>query len=189
MLSHSEVVQILISWIVLTIAFSWDIVLLSYGSQYDAIIILPVFFVAIGTAFVLHELAHKYAALKLGYPAEYRMWPNGLLFALLLSFLTGGRFVFAAPGAVYVLGFPNRRDNAIISLAGPFTNLFLAYLFLLAGITYASPALLFVAKVNAFIGFFNMMPIFPLDGAKVFSYSPVLWFLVLLPFIPLLLIL
>ncbi len=193
MLSHREVVEILISWVTLSLAFSWNVVLFAQQNPAYAAVLFPLFFVAIGTAFVLHELAHKYAALKLGYPAEYRMWPSGLLLALSLAILTGGRWVFAAPGAVYVYGFPNRRDDAYISLAGPLTNLFIAYFFLLVALTfggpyfYYSPAM-FVVRVNAFIGFFNMMPVFPLDGSKVIAYSPTLWLLTLLAFLPLLLV-
>ena len=111
------------------------------------------------------------------------------MLAIALAILTNGNFVFAAPGAVYVFGQPRERDNALISLAGPFTNLVISLIMLgLSYITVGTLSSLFfyISKVNAFIGAFNMLPIFPLDGSKVLSWNPLifllltaaLWFLV-----------
>jgi Zn-dependent protease len=175
MLSSREVQDILISWITLSIAFAWDI----YMNPHTFFSRLPLYLVVVGTAFVLHELGHKFTAIRLGYYAEYRAWIWGLVLALLLAMTSP--FVFAAPGAVYILGAPNRRDNGIISLAGPLTNLIVAvlsimFLFLFpmnsAVATYAYA----VAYVNTFLGLFNMLPIYPLDGSKVIVWSKSAYF-------------
>ena len=184
-MDRDEIFQLTISWLTLSIAFAWNLNPAYFFSS------LPFYLIAVGTAFVLHELSHRFVANKLGYPARFIMWKEGLVFALLLSILTNGRFVFAAPGAVYVFGNPRTKENAIISLAGPLTNLFIAYFFYYLSYLYPpssflSLLLLSVAKINAFIGFFNMMPIFPLDGSKVLPWNPLVYFVVLLLFVPLL---
>ncbi len=144
------------------------------------------YLIIVGTAFVLHELSHKLVANALGYPAEYRMWTSGLLFALFLAIVTNGRFIFAAPGAVYIFGRPNRRDDGIIAAAGPLTNLIIAYIFLYLALTYQSEVFLAISTVNAFIGFFNLMPFFPLDGSKVLPWNPLVYFTLIAFYIPVL---
>ncbi|MCX6769253.1 MAG: site-2 protease family protein, partial [Candidatus Micrarchaeota archaeon] len=92
--------------------------------------------ITLGSGFVLHELAHKYFAIKYGARARFVAWPIGLALALALVIIPqifgwGGIF-FIAPGAVYI--YANRpislRENGIISLAGPATNIVLALIFL-----------------------------------------------------------
>jgi len=178
MLSSREIVDLIASWITISVAFSLVV------SPSNPLSVLPLYLVVVGTAFVLHELGHKYAAIRLGYHAEYRLWTAGLAFALLLAFTTG--FVFAAPGAVYVLGMPGRRDNGIISIAGPLVNFVVATAALLAMILlrpgYFLLKLLYaVFHVNAFIGFFNMLPVPPLDGSKVISWSTAAYTALFLP--------
>ena len=185
MLLSTEAKHILISWVVLSIAFAWTLHFTDFLTN------LPFYLIAVGTAFVLHELAHKYSAVRLGYHAEYRLWEYGLLLALAVAVFTGGRFVFAAPGAVYVLGVVSRRDNGLISLSGPLANLTVAYLSLFLALsggfsTTITTLFLFLAAINGYIGFFNMLPIPPLDGSKVIAWNPVVWglmFVALLPFV------
>ncbi len=177
-MERDELVELLISWITLSIAFAWNVNPLIFFYA------LPFYLVAVGTAFILHEMAHRYMANRFGHPARYVMWREGLIFALLLAILTNGRFVFAAPGAVYVFGHPREEENGMISLAGPLANLVVAYLFFFLALTFPPSSDLFafllsVAKVNAFIGFFNMMPVFPLDGSKVLPWNPAAYFVVL----------
>lgn len=182
-MEKDELFELLISWLTLSVAFAWDL------NPYKFIHLFLMTSIAVGTAFIFHEMAHRYVARRFGYPARFIMWKEGLLFALLLAVLTNGRFVFAAPGAVYVFGHPREKENGLISLAGPLTNLIIAYLFLfLAFFTPKAflPIIMTTAWVNAFIGFFNMWPIFPLDGSKVLPWNPVVYSLVLLAFLPLL---
>jgi Zn-dependent protease len=51
-----------------------------------------------------------------------------------------------------------------IALAGPLTNIILAYLFLFFNFD-------FLKTVNAWIAFFNLLPIPPLDGSKVLHWK------------------
>ncbi len=158
------------------IAFSGGI----YGADFFTLgflITLGISLLSVGTAFVFHELAHRKIARKFGCWAEFRMWRWGLMLALLFS-LFG--FVFAAPGAVMIRGYITREQNGKISAAGPATNWAVGAVFLIAsiltafsGITvFGLPWILSaVSFVNLFIGGFNLLPLGPLDGRKIFAWS------------------
>ena len=82
---------------------------------------MPVMFIAIGPAFLFHEIGHKLVAKKNGCWAEFRADPKGLQFGIALSLILG--ILFMAPGAVMVAGLVTRRQNGHIAVAGPLTNL------------------------------------------------------------------
>jgi len=170
--SKQEIKELLISIIVLSIAFSIMRVAPYYAYFY---LYLPISFLAVITAFACHEIAHKYMGIRYGYWSEYRMYPQGLLFALLLSF---AGFLFAAPGAVVIYGMPSREESGKISMAGPSANIIIAILFLLiskisAGIV--AKVAIAIALINAFLAFFNLIPIGPLDGRKIFAWNLAIW--------------
>ena len=175
--SRQEIFHILIAMAVLTVAFSFAFVNYPPLSHIDEVIgFLPLSFLAIATAFFCHEIAHKYVGQKFGYWSEFRMYPRGLLFALFLGIVAG--IVFAAPGAVQVFGRPSKDEMGKIAVAGPLTNLILGLLFV--GIWYSSSGIIatisfFVAYINVFLAFFNLLPFGPLDGAKIFRWKKELW--------------
>ena len=176
--SSTELKQIGISVGVLTLAFAmamsggYQIIMDSPGGF---VLLLPIAAIAVVTAFLFHELAHKFVAQRYGCWAEFRYWKFGLMIALLFSVMG---FLFAAPGAVMVSGNVSKSQNGKISAAGPVVNLSLAGAFtaiwmlfdpgmdsLLGNIFYV------VGFINAFIGGFNLIPMMPFDGAKVFAWS------------------
>ena len=175
--SRQEIFHILIAMAVLTIAFSFAFAPYPPLTHFAEVIgYLPLSFLAIVTAFFCHEIAHKYIGQKFGYWSEFRMFPQGLLFALFLGLVAG--IVFAAPGAVQIFGRPNRDEMGKIAVAGPLTNLILSLLFV--GIWYSSSGIIasisfFVAYINVFLAFFNLLPFGPLDGAKIFRWKKELW--------------
>ena len=129
-------------------------------------------FVAVLTGFMLHELAHKVVAQHNGAWAEFRAYPMGLLIGIVTA-LFG--FLLAAPGAVYIQGSISRKQNGLISIAGPLTNLGLGLLFLAVGLWLQNGllaiALYWVGSVNTLLAVFNLLPIPPLDGSKVLRWS------------------
>ena len=140
--------------------------------------------------FTAHELAHKFTAMKYGYFAIYRMWVPGLLLALLIGFLTNGRGLFAAPGAVVILApYSTMRESGLIGLAGPLTNVVIGCCFLplvyIGGFVGVMGAM--GATINFFLAFFNMLPIPPFDGSKVIAWNPAVWIAVEAPLFALLL--
>jgi Zn-dependent protease len=151
----------------------------------------PIILVTVGVGFVAHELMHKFVANHYGAKAFYKAWPEGLLLMFAVSLITGGRFLFAAPGAVYIYSYYlGRRENGIISLAGPLTNFVLAIVFLLVSVAVglgdtpnatmlADSLFYFGVGVNLQLAFFNLLPIPPLDGSKVAAWNFPLWALLM----------
>jgi len=170
-----EIMHMVIAVLALTLAFT-VVYLQSYGLWGSLPAIVELFAVsgiAVATGFLLHELMHKFVAQRYGAWAEFRIFPFGLLMAVVFSFLG---FVFAAPGAVYIQGRLTRRQNGLISLAGPGVNLIiggsaLAAWYLLPESGIVSFVLYFVGSVNALLALFNLLPIPPLDGSKVLSWN------------------
>ncbi|MCG2828344.1 site-2 protease family protein [Methanothermobacter sp. K4] len=171
--SKGEVRDILISMVVIAGVFAY---VFSGRNLQLALVLLPATLITVGLGFVLHEIAHKLMAIRYGFWAEYRLWLEGLILALVTSYFG---FVFAAPGAVYIHGnYIDRNINGRISLAGPLTNIILAIIFLISSSVLPSPfnyvAVLGYA-VNSFLALFNLIPIAVLDGAKVFRWNPLIW--------------
>lgn len=130
-------------------------------------------FLAVGSGFVLHELAHKVVAQRYGHWAEFRAYFAGLGMTLLLAF-TG--ILFAAPGAVLIQGRVTPRENGLISLVGPATNLVLALAAWPLAWAVNADAVVptiasMVAQINAFLCLFNLVPLGPLDGRKVLRWN------------------
>ncbi len=167
-----EIKDILISMFVIAFVFAY---VFSNHNIAGSISFMPVTLVAVGFGFVFHELAHKFVAIRYGCQAEYRMWIGGLLLALLMAFTIG--IVFAAPGAVYIHSmYLTKEENGKIALAGPVTNLILALLFLpFLHVPFIYVVAFYGFMVNSFLAFFNLIPFSVLDGAKVFSWSPLAW--------------
>lgn len=148
----------------------------------------------VGFAFVPHELSHKFTAMHYDCVAHYEIWWGGLKFALGLGIITKillhDPIIFAAPGAVMIYtGYmdlygtvhkkTNKKMDAFISLAGPLMNVAIAMLmiplfnkFFIVGMDVAKS----VATINAFLALFNLFPIPPLDGSKIFSWNKTSWF-------------
>ena len=138
----------------------------------DFIFILILSFIVTFTGFALHEMAHKFVAQKYGCWAEFRHSTQGLMFALVLA--VGLGVLFAAPGAVYIVGAIDKRQNGIISIAGPLTNvgvtLAMIPVYLWGGGLFSAIAY-WVIFFNMLLALFNMIPIMPLDGAKVLKWN------------------
>ncbi len=180
-ITDREAKEIGISVLAISVAFAIAFFGLGvFSSLQDAGMVIAFFLATIGTGFILHEMAHKVAAIFFGAQAEFRMWTQGLFLMLFMSLMG---FVFAAPGAVYIYSpYLTRKENGIISIAGPLTNLALALAFI--ALAYLSPvevlgqnAWMFGAYINILIGFFNMLPMFPLDGSKIISWNIFAWLL------------
>ncbi len=173
-MDRTELLHIIVSVFAISFAFAWDGSGASGGFFAGFLVVM----LTVGAGFVLHELSHKFVAQNYGALAAYRAWPMGLLLAVGLSLLTGGGFVFAAPGAVLIYGpHITREQNGKISLAGPLVNFVLALFFI--SLAFAFPGVaglsLFGGRVNAFLGLFNLIPFFPLDGQKVLAWSKGAW--------------
>lgn len=152
---------------------------------------------------IVHEVAHGWVALRLGDPTakeagrltlDPRAHLDGfgsVLLPLLMAFLGGPVFAFARPVPYNPrrLRHP-RRDELLVALAGPASNLLQALLgtalvgalwqALPASYSAGSPAFDLVSGaldvattyvyVNLVLCFFNLIPFPPLDGSKVILF-------------------
>jgi len=187
--SRVELQHLIISMSILTIAFA--LVLsennlfygLIQGFEFDK---LPGYiglsFLGITSAFFVHEMSHKFMAQRYGLWAEYRMFPKGLQFALLLGLLTP--FVFAAPGAVMFQGGSRDYETGKIAMAGPLSNIILAMISLIIFLNFNDFSIKeiigFICLINAFLATFNLLPIGPLDGVKIIRWNATVWVILLI---------
>lgn len=147
----------------------------------------PSFIISVLIALAVHEWAHAFVAHTLGDPTakyEGRLTLNPIahidpLGALL--FLTVG-FGWGKPVPVNPRYFRNhRRDTALVALAGPVSNLVLAFAAALCFSLFSRVAgsdlvSTFLAKLfldsiglNLALMAFNLLPIAPLDGSKILA--------------------
>ena len=184
--TSSEVRDLIIAFIVISLCFA----IANAGRNVNAILhLLPMIMVGVGAGFILHELGHKFVSMKYGYWAEFKLWPQGLIFALITSFFG---FVFAAPGAVYTYAnYMTDEINGKISVAGPVVNIILAIIFLAICIavypsafhSQTSVLILNICalgfNINSFLAVFNLLPIGNLDGSKVLRWNIGIWIIVM----------
>lgn len=146
-------------------------------------------------AIVVHEWSHGYVALKYGddtalrsgrltlNPAAHFDMFGSLIVPLLCVMLGGAVFGWAKPVPVDVRRFKNYRKGIFwVSFAGPLSNFILG---IISSILYAVIAtqvpsnfgfyvimlkmLQFSIFINFLLGFFNLIPLPPLDGSKMVS--------------------
>ncbi len=134
-------------------------------------------------AMTIHEFAHALAADRLGDPTakiQGRLSLNPLAHLDILGsvlvpgflILTGSPILFGWAKPVqfdpYNLKNP-RKDAALISLAGPLSNLLLALVLALV-IRLFPFSIMWLAQfvvINVILAIFNLIPIHPLDGGKI----------------------
>ena len=142
----------------------------------DLLIIAPGFIAGL----TLHEFSHALAASRLGDPTARsagRLTLNPLahldLFGTIVMVASGFRFGWAKPVPVNPLNLRNPRVADLwISAAGPLSNLGLATL---AGLTFritsapevAQQIMVAMVVINVTLAFFNLIPLFPLDGSHI----------------------
>ena len=135
----------------------------------------------------IHELSHAYVAYKLGdttakndgrltFNPIKHIDPIGMIMILLFG------FGYAKPVPVDINRLKNpKRDMALVSIAGPLSNIVLA--FVLNFIAYAIRSLnstsmiaeilyiffFYGAYINIVLAAFNILPVPPLDGSKILA--------------------
>ena len=183
--TRNELRDLLIAFIVLSICFAISNVGLNL---FSILSIMPIVMIGVGAGFLLHEIGHKFVSMKYGYWVEFKLWPLGLVIALVTAFLG---FVFAAPGAVNTYAdHMNDEINGRIAIAGPMTNMGLALVFIIiAALIYPFSIhsqivhLIYLIctvgySVNSYLAAFNLLPFATLDGTKVMKWNVLIWFVV-----------
>lgn len=186
-------------YVILGILVLMSIVNLSSNSLLGLVLTLPGVIIAI----TFHEFAHAYAAVKLG---DNTPRNQGRLSLNPLSHLDPFGFVmlifahigWGKPVEINPRNFDRKismdTGEAIVSLAGPLMNFILAILFTIIYVVIAKFCVGFVLTqigilimtiiqytiiVNIGLGVFNLIPLPPLDGSKIFkrflSYNARRW--------------
>jgi Zn-dependent protease len=200
-ITRREEADLFIAWLAISLSFA-IIMIAPNGilgpvgpvNPVTALVTFGIALLTVGIGFILHEMAHKFTAIRYGYWAEFRKDNSMLLVAVAVASLVG--FVFAAPGATVI--YTNAQDgrglsreqNGKISAAGPVINLllcipFAALLVFAGGLTSLQGNILAQVglagiQINAMIASFNMLPISILDGNKVFSWNILVFFILIL---------
>lgn len=146
---------------------------------------------------ILHEVAHGFVAERFGDPTaklagrltlnpKKHIDPFMSILLPLLLILSGSPVIFGAAKPVPIDPFnlkEGRKDIALVALSGPLTNLIIAILgsFLIKLLPFFSnllppflSSILYlllsnVVALNLLLAIFNLLPIPPLDGSKVFA--------------------
>lgn len=151
----------------------------------EKIVLLLARILALAVAFPFHESAHGLAALMLGDRSAKdagRITMNPFkhfdLFGFVLLMLVG--FGWGKPVPVNAYNFKHKKSGiALTALAGPLSNLFLAYLSIIVfKIVYIFwPSLQFLQLylyysifINIALMLFNLIPVPPLDGSRILYY-------------------
>lgn len=147
---------------------------------------------------VIHEISHGFVAEKFGddtarragrltlNPIRHIDLFGSIILPLLMALIPGGVvFGWAKPVPINPRKFKNPdRDTAWVSVAGPLSNITLAFIFgmLVRALSIMSPtnwstALMslfsIIVVTNAALAIFNLVPIPPLDGSGVlFAFLP-----------------
>jgi len=149
---------------------------LLFSNPLAFVVIFGGIIIAIG----IHEAAHCFAADYLGDPTPRALGrvtlnPLAHLDPLgTLAILITGAFGWGKPSPFdpYNLAHP-RRDTALIALAGPVSNIALALLLSLPLHFIGTTNILFTVvysliHLNINLAIFNLLPVPPLDGSKIF---------------------
>lgn len=154
--------------------------------------------IALIISIVLHEMAHGFAADRLGDPTarlQGRLSPNPLVHidplgsvlipALLLITNAGILFGWAKPVPYNPYNLRDQKwGEALVAVAGPATNMLIALIFgvviRFADVLALGPAFVslaaYIVYINILLAFFNMIPFPPLDGSKIIQpFLPVSW--------------
>ena len=124
-----------------------------------------------------HEFSHSLAALMLGDDTSYRLKrtninPLNHLDPMGTAMILFVGFGWAKPVPVnpYNLGNPT-KDMMKIAFAGPASNLFLAFIALLASNIFSIDSIVisYFYIINLALAVFNLLPISPLDGSQIFN--------------------
>jgi len=122
-------------------------------------------------AVVLHELGHKFVAVAYGYSAHYVMSTFGMAIGVVLR-LVNAPFLFFLPGYVTVPGVTDPVTLATIAFAGPLVNLILfgaSWALLNSNKYHKYNHMFYISKqINLLLFVFNMLPLWGLDGSKVY---------------------
>jgi Zn-dependent protease len=143
-----------------------------YMPGYFNTIVLLVLITGTILAFAIHELCHRLMAQYYNLRVEFRLSLPGTIISLISIIVSPIKaLVF---GSVVIFDDQiNNEKMGKIALAGPLINTFQAMLSVVLSDFF--PFLYIFTIINTDLAMFNLIPIPPLEGEKVFTWSKVIW--------------
>ena len=150
----------------------------------DNPVIFILIIISLTFALCVHEFSHGYIAYIYGDETAYRMGRLTLnplahldpIGSMMILFLGVG---YAKPVPVNPSNLRNpRKDMIKVAIAGPASNFILSFIGVLIFTLLAKSGLLqnnvdrffsFFIMINTYLGLFNLIPIYPLDGGQIFG--------------------
>ncbi len=134
-------------------------------------------------AFLVHVSAQKIVGLAVGFKARFKFWIYGMVFALIVTFISRGKVWLLIPGGIvcslmhkhrlgkFRYGF-NYWTNGMVAFVGPLSNILLALV--LKTVFFFAPANVLLQKaiaINVVYAVTSNLPIPPMDGINLFFSS------------------
>jgi hypothetical protein len=174
---------------VLVVAFIISFAEWGYGTNFSFRIGVFNYFNAVlivALSFLVHISVQRIWSLGTGYRLEWKMWSFGLLFGLIMAFLTNGGFWLILPGGFIVhhmaghrLGWFRYGINywavGLIALTGSIATIALAAIFKALSAFVFNSLIQKLIVFNLVYAIYSILPIPPLDGSRTFFGSRMLY--------------
>lgn len=122
------------------------------GGNYVTSIAIAFLVILLYFVILLHEFGHAFTLKWFGYKVDY-----------IEMNVFGG-------AAVGNLPFEDHKAGFWCIINGPIVNLILATLAVPTAVTFGDPISIFFLQINMILFAFNCLPIYPMDGGRIFAY-------------------
>ena len=140
----------------------------------------------VALTFLVVESVVRIAALSMGHKIEYQVFTVGLVIGFIVSIVSRGFFWFLMPNGFKLEPLTTHRlghhryevdyfTSGVISLFAPITHIVLAIFFKSLYSVIPNSLLLDGVKLNAVMAVYQILPIPPMAGSKVFFGSRMLF--------------
>jgi Zn-dependent protease len=151
-------------------------------------LIITIFVVII--AFLVREITHRTISVWLGYKSQYKAWILGLVIGLVVAFVSNGRLLFIAPGALVITHIAIHRLGkgyyetsykhlGWIAMSGAIANMLFAVILKSLHVATGYPWFFKAMMINIWIALFDMVPVPPFNGSRTFFGSRYVYVFVL----------
>ncbi|MEA2037699.1 MAG: hypothetical protein U9O94_09390 [Nanoarchaeota archaeon] len=138
---------------------------------------------------IVYTSAQRIAGLSVGYKVEHKMWLTGLLVSLIFVFVSKGSIWLLLPGSIMIHHLAGHRlgyfryglgyfANGMIAAAGPIALISLAAIFKALNAYMNAPLLEKAILFFIVLAIYDMLPIPPLSGSKLFFGSRMVYALI-----------
>ncbi len=132
--------------------------------------------------FIIYNVAQRIAGWSVGYNTEYKMWTIGLLIGLIFAFVSRGRIWVLLPGGIMIHHLAGHRlghfryelnyfQHGMVAVAGTIALISLAALFKILNTVFYSSLLDKLILFCIVFAIYDIMPIPPLSGSRLFFGS------------------